>query len=195
MFTLMDFYPYALFLHNVGALGLFVTLGLEWAGLSNLRRAATVEQAGEWFKLLASLRRLYPIVWLTILIPGFFMAALVWRGVAWITIALAAIVLLVVLGMGLGRRRMATIVQALAAESGRLSSTLRQQLNDPVLWASLWIRTAIALGIVFLMAVKPGMLGALLTMSVAILLGVAFSLPALSRGREPLQTRQTGDSL
>jgi hypothetical protein len=195
MFTLMDFYPYALFLHIVGALGLFVTLGLEWAGLSNLRRAATAEQAGEWFKLLASLRRLYAIVWLTILIPGFYMAALVWRGVPWITTALAAIVLLVILGMGLGRRRMATIVQEMAAESGQPSSILRQRLNDPVLWASLWIRTAIALGIVFLMVVKPGMLGALLTMSVAILLGVAFSLPALNRGRKPLQTRQTGDSL
>jgi hypothetical protein len=195
MFSLMNFYPYALFLHIAGASGLFVTLGLEWAGMSSLRRVATAEQAREWLKLLASLRRLYPIVWLTILIPGFYMAALAWRGVAWITIALAAIVVLVILGTGLGRRRMASIVQAIAAEGGTLSSSLRQRLNDPVLWASLWIRTAIALGIVFLMAVKPGMLGSLLTMGVAILLGVAFSLSGLNRGREPLQTRQTGNSL
>jgi hypothetical protein len=34
-----------LFLHIVGAIGIFVALGLEWTGLSQLRNAQALEQA------------------------------------------------------------------------------------------------------------------------------------------------------
>ena len=184
-----------LFLHIVGALGLFVALGLEWASLSYLRRAATVEQAREWLSMFNAQRRIYPLSWLAILIPGFYMAAAAWRGVAWITIALAAVVLLVVLGVALTGRRLAPIGQSVAAESGSISSTLRQRLDDPLLWASLWIRTGIALGIVFLMTIKPDLFGALITMGVAVVLSMAFSLPAWGRNQEKVQAKQAGDRL
>lgn len=195
MFNNISVYSIALFLHIVGALGLFVALGLEWAGLLNLRRAATIEQAREWFKLFTSLRRLNALIWLAILIPGFYMAATVWRGAAWISIALAAVVLLAVLGAALGRRQMGSIGQALSMESGPLSTSLRQQVGSPLLWFSLWIRTAISLGIVFLMSVKPGLLGALVSMGVAVFLGWIFSLSARDRGQEQIQASQAGDRL
>jgi hypothetical protein len=57
------------------------------------------------------------------------------------------------------------------------------------------IRTAIALGIVFIMTVKPGLFGALISLGVAILLGLAFSLPAWGGDREKGQTRQASDNL
>jgi peptidoglycan biosynthesis protein MviN/MurJ (putative lipid II flippase) len=195
MMNTISVYSVALFLHIVGALGLFVALGLEWTSLLYLRRAATADQAREWLKLFTSLRRLYPISWLAILIPGFYMTATVWGGTAWIIIALAAVVLIAVLGAALGGRQMAPIGQAVAGESGPLSATLRNRLDNPLLWASLRIRTAIALGVVFLMTVKPDLLGALITMGVAVFLGLAFSLPARGRDREKLRTKQAGDSL
>ena len=191
----ISLYSVALFLHIVGALGLFVALGLEWTSLLYLRRAATADQAREWLKLFTSLRRLYPISWLAILIPGFYMAATAWRVTAWVPTALGAVVLLAVLGATLTGRRMGTIGQSVAAESGPISSTLRQRLDDPLLWASLRLRTAIALGIVFLMTVKPDLLGSLLTIGVAGVFGFAFSLPVLGRGREKEQAKQAGDSL
>jgi hypothetical protein len=202
MFNTISLYTIALFLHIVGALGLFVALGLEWASLLFLRRAATVEQARERLQLFTSLRRLYPLSWLAILIPGFYMAATAWRATAWVPTALAAVVLLVVLGAALTGRRMApirqrlgTIGQSVAAESGPISTTLHQRLDDPILWASLRIRTAIALGIIFLMTVKPDLLGSLLTIGVAGVLGLAFSLPVLGRGKEKVQAKRAGDRL
>jgi hypothetical protein len=105
------------------------------------------------------------------------------------------VVLLVVVGAALSGRRMGAIGQSVAAESGPISSALRQRLDDPLLWASLRIRTGIALGIVFLMSVKPDLLGSLLTIGVAGVLGLAFSLPSLGRGREKVQAKQAGDSL
>jgi hypothetical protein len=191
----ISLYSVALFLHIMGALGLFVALGLEWTSLLNLRRASTSDQAREWLKLYASLRRLYPLSWLLILIPGFYMAATAWGGAAWISIALGAVILLVILGIALGGRLMAPVGQALSSESGPLSASVRQRISNPLLWASLWIRTAIALGIVFLMTVKPDLYGALITMGVAILLGLVASLPARGRDREKIQVKQASDRL
>src|SRR5262245_27175294 len=46
----------AVFLHHVGALGLFAALGLEWASVRKLRSAVSTSQACEWMKLLDGLR-------------------------------------------------------------------------------------------------------------------------------------------
>src|SRR5262245_36637301 len=166
----MTLYSFALFLHIVGALGLFIALGLEWTSLWSLRRAATAEETHQWLPVFAWLRRIYLVSWAAILLPGFYMTATVWRGVAWISIAFAAIILIVVLGVALTGRRMAAIERAVAMESGSLSPTLRQRLGDPLLWTSIQVRAAIALGIVFLMTVKPGLAGSLFTISVAVII-------------------------
>src|SRR5512147_2039691 len=101
MLNTISIYSLALFLHIVGALGFFVALGLEWASLSYLRGAATVEQAREWLSMFNTQRRINPLSWLAILIPGFYMAATAWRGTEWIPIALGSVVLLVVVGVAL----------------------------------------------------------------------------------------------
>ena len=195
MISRIPIYSIALFLHIVGALGIFVALGLEWASLLNLRRAETGEQGRLWLKLYTSLSRLYPLSWLLILIPGFYMTAVAWRGAAWISVALVAVVLLAVLGAALGGRQMAPIRQALSAQGGPLSAPTRDQINNPLLWSSLWIRTGIALGIVFLMVVKPGLSGALISLGVAIILAWVLSLPARRREREQMQDRKAEDSV
>ena len=177
-------YSLALFVHILGALGLFVALGLEWTGLRQLRRATTGAQARELVTALAVLPLLYAPAAVAILLPGLYMAAAVWGwGVGWTSVALAALVLLAVLGAALTGRRMAAIGRAVAAESGPVSPTLRQRLHDPVLWTSIQTRLAIAVGIVFLMTVKPALGGALLTIGVAALLGLALTVPAWGRNR------------
>lgn len=179
----MTLYSFALFLHIVGALGLFIALGLEWTSLWYLRHALTAGQANPWLQVFTLIRRIYPISWVAIFLPGFYMTATVRGGGAWIGITFAAIFLLLLLGMAISGRRMAAIRPALATESGRLSPDLRQRLGDPLLWTSIQTRMAIALGIVFLMTVKPGPGGALLAIGLALMLGIASALPAWAGGR------------
>jgi hypothetical protein len=179
----MTLYSLALFIHIVGALGLFIGLGLEWASLWYLRRATTAEQAQQWLLVFALLRRLYPAAWAAILLAGIYMTATVWGGVAWIGVAFAAMFLLPILGAAISGRRLAAIGPALTAEQGWLSPALRQQLRDPLLWVSIQVRLAIAVGIVFLMTVKPGLGEALLALGLAVVLGLASALPAWSRVR------------
>jgi hypothetical protein len=45
------------------------------------------------------------------------------------------------------------------------------------------------------MTVKPDLFGSLLSMGVAVVLGLAFSLARSSRGREEVRAKQAGDSL
>ncbi|MBE7555988.1 MAG: hypothetical protein HS126_33455 [Anaerolineales bacterium] len=179
----MTDYSIALFLHIVGALGFFVALGLEWISLRGLERAATSEQAREWLGVLGLLRRIGPASMAMILLAGFYMMATVWGGVAWIGIALGAMILLAVLAVALSGRRMAAVGRAAAAESGALSPAFRQRLHDPLLWTSLQTRIAIALGIVFLMTVKPELAGSLLTIGLAIILGLVSAWPRWGRSR------------
>jgi hypothetical protein len=173
----MTLYSIALFLHIVGALGLFVALGLEWTGLRQLRHATTAEQAREWLGVAGLVRRVGPASLVAILLPGLYMTATTWGGQAWIGIGLAAMLLLGALG-ALNGRRLAAIGHAAATECGDLSPVLRQRLRDPLLWTSVQTRAAIGVGIVFLMTVKPDLGGSLLTIGAAVVLGLASTLPS-----------------
>jgi len=79
--------------------------------------------------------------------------------------------------------RLPGIQRELADKNGPLSPALQQRLAEPLFLVSIQIRTAIALGIVFLMTVKPDVLGSAIAIAVAIVLGVGFSLPVLNRAR------------
>src|SRR6266511_3753344 len=167
---LMSLYAIVVFLHIVGALGLFAALALEWASILSLRRATIADHAREWARLLASLRLVGAPALLTILVTGIYMMATRWGGQGWIGVGFGGLVLVAVLGGILTGRR------------------------DPILMVSLYLRTALALGIVFVMSVKPDTAGALTAMGVALVLGLATGFPTWSRGRRtaPLAAHPTG---
>ena len=177
----MNSYSIALYLHIVGALAFFVTLGLEWITLRHLQRATTTEQVREWIRVPYEMGRAGMIAMLMLLGAGLYMMATTWGGAAWILITLAALALMIPFGMVVTQRRMAAIEQAANVERRPLSSELLHLLHDPLLSISIQTRIAIALGIVFLMTIKPDAIGSLLTIGIATVLGLASSLPALRR--------------
>ncbi|HEY3079619.1 MAG TPA: hypothetical protein VGM69_06900 [Chloroflexota bacterium] len=186
----MPIYSFVVFLHVVGALGLFVAMGLEWVTVTRVRRAETAEQARDWLGLLGVIRWLSPASMAAILLAGIYMTATVWGGVGWIVVAFVALLLLPPLGI-ITLRRLPKISEEMASERGPLSEARREQLADPLLLVSIQTRTAIALGIVFLMTNKPDAVGSAIAIVVAAVLGLAFSLPALKsalRARGPAPT-------
>ena len=175
----MTAYSIALFLHLVGVLALFAGIALEQTGLRQLRNARTVAQVREWLALLRGLRRIDAPAGLTILVSGGYLAAQGAGYHAWIGAGLVGMVLMAVLGAAVGRPRFLAIVSAMPANDGPIPSPLRRRLADPVLRASAATRAALALGVVFDMAVKPGASGAVTALVVALVIGAAASL----RGR------------
>ncbi|MFN2190626.1 MAG: hypothetical protein ACK2T3_17840 [Candidatus Promineifilaceae bacterium] len=172
----MNDYSIALYLHIVGALGFFVALGLEWTGLSQLRSAMTLEQARGWMGILKNVRKVGFVSMLTAVITGIYLMVRVWGGEAWIIVTLGSLVLVIALAQVVTAPRMAAIGQALVTEKGPISQNFHNLANNPLLWISIQTRVTIALGIVFLKIAKPDLGGSLLTIGVAIVLGIVSAL-------------------
>ena len=179
----MNNYSIALFLHIVGSLGFFVALGLEWTGLSQIRRAMTLDQVRTGMGILKNVRRVGFVSMLTAVITGIYMMAMYWGGEAWIIVTVGSLVLVIALSQALTGPRMAAVGRALAMGKGSMSPTFHSLADHPLLWISLRTRVAIALGIVFLKTVKPDLGGSLLAIGVAIVLGLASALPMPRRER------------
>src|ERR1700694_3440512 len=172
----MTLYSIALFLHIVGALLLFVTLTVEGIALRQVRRAATIEAARGAAALLRLNRIVGPLSALGVLIPGLYMMATNWGWVAWIAVALVSWLAIVVLGAVSG-------VRILALDR---SQALLTGIRNPTFLISWSTRAGIALGVVFLMTVKPGAAVALLAILLAAAAGAALAMVlGVARPAEP----------
>jgi len=176
----------ALFLHIVGVLGLFVALGLERTGLRQIRSALVPEQVRAWMGILKSARGMGFASMLTTVITGIYMILTDTGLVPWIYVSILALVMVILLSVVLTGPRMVAIGQALATGKGTLSSSFRSFANHPLLWVSIQTRIALALGIVFLKITKPELAGSLVTIGVAVVLGLASTLhlPLRERAQE-----------
>ncbi len=170
----MTDYTLALFAHILGALGLFMGIGLDWATILRLRRAQTVAQVREQTSLLGVQTRLLQLSLLLLLVAGIYMTATVWEGTPWIIVSLVSLFVIGGLGGGLIDRRLKAIQRAAAGErsSEAIPAALQAQIVDPVLWTAFQVVGFIALGVVFVMTTKPDWLVSLITLVVAIILGV-----------------------
>ena len=173
----MNLYSIALFLHVVGALLLFVTLTVEGIALRQLHQAATPEAAQGAAAMFRLNRIVGPMSALGVLIPGVYMTATTWGWVAWIVVALVSWLLIAVLGAVNG-------IRILALER---SKGLPTGSRNPMFLISWVTRVGIALGVVFLMTVKPGAAAAVLAIVISAAVGAGLGV-ALSRlssdGRE-----------
>jgi hypothetical protein len=166
-------YSISLFLHIVGALGLFASLAFEQAGLVNLRRARTYAQAREWLSLFRGLQRIQGPAALVLVATGLYMMVTSWRHQAWAGLGLVGMVVMAIIGVVVTGRRMKAIGRAMPADDGPLTAAVRARLDDRALRTSASVRVALALGIVFNMSVKPATGGAVAALLVATVVGVA----------------------
>jgi ABC-type multidrug transport system fused ATPase/permease subunit len=181
----MSLYAITVFLHVVGALGLFVALGLEWAGLRGVRRAVTNDHVRQWIQLLGSLERLASASALTVLVTGVYMSATAWGRQPWIGLGLVGLLLIVGIGSSVTGRRIRALARAIPRDDGSVPGHLLRLLRDPVLLLSAWLRTALGLGVVFLMTAKPGSAASLTAILVSVAIGAGTGLPAWLRAARP----------
>jgi hypothetical protein len=117
-----------------------------------------------------------PLSALGVLIPGLYMMATNWGWVAWIAVALVSWLAIVVLGAVSG-------VRILALDR---SQALLTGIRNPTFLISWSTRAGIALGVVFLMTVKPGAAVALLAILLAAAAGAALAMVlGVARRAEP----------
>jgi hypothetical protein len=156
---------------------MFAVLGIETMALRGFRRANTLAETRTWMGLLAVPARLGPITLLTTLASGVWLMAKWWGPQPWILTALVAIAVMAVVGGVASRRAMQRIGKALPSETGpELSAAFRSLRSSPALALSHRLRTAVGVGILALMTMKPGAAGSLLILAAAIVAGLIASL-------------------
>jgi hypothetical protein len=142
------------FAHVVAMIGLFVALTLEWTTVLSMRRARTYEDARH-----ADLHRwLTPIgipATLGVLGSGVWLASTLglWS-LYWVKAAVPILVLVAIAG-GIVAPRRKRVRVAIADGAGAIPPAVIEAIHHRLFVGSLWTRTALLIGLVFAMTVKP----------------------------------------
>ncbi len=178
----MTVFSVVLFLHLLGAVSLFIAYGIEWAASSLFRNASSTEQVRSWLRIFKVSPPLSGTGLGVVLLSGGYLASL--SGAmkqGWIPATLIAIFIALVLGFALILPRMKRIRAALPSGNDPVSAQLRERLSDPVLQTAIRVRVMVVTGIVYLMAAKISLVPSLVALTIAIAVGLIFSIPTWSR--------------
>lgn len=171
----MATYSYALFAHILGVTGLFIAMSLQLASMLGILRSRTVEQVRVWCGMHTVLLRIFALSFVLTLGAGMHMTFTTWGwSTAWINASLAGLLILAGVGPLINTRRLKALHrEALALTEGPVPTSLRWRIQDPILWSSVLGMYAMAVGVIYLMVLKPGLLEAWLVMVGSILLGIS----------------------
>jgi hypothetical protein len=190
----MDWYHLVLFIHILGALGLFMALAVEVASMIGARSASTVEAVRMWSSTSKPLAIIFPVASLLILGAGLAMTLGAWGwSHAWIDLSLGLLILLSIAGAAFNGTHAKRIAERAAAPGhGAIPPDLRHELNDPLHWTSVISMATLAVGIVFLMVNKPDLLGSVITLVVALLVGVVLAQVLVRSGQVRVPSQDKG---
>jgi len=172
----MTIYSIVLFLHVGAALVLASALSIDGLILFQLRRATSPIRATSWLDLWSVFPWIAGGSGLVLLLSGGYLTHRMSAGTkAWPKVALAALILIGILG-GVTSRRM----RALRRTSARDQSAFFRSRGFPILRISLSLRIALVFAAVLLMNTKPQLRESLSIVCAALVLGLvaAFLIPS-----------------
>lgn len=165
----MAAYRIVVYLHIMGAMGWFLTMGLEAASLSLLARAQGVDALRAALSPVRANRVLGPITALLVLVPGVYMATSVWSAhPPWVGLGYLTFILVFLLGALITGR--ATVRFERALRDGNLPPAPLAALRY-----SLFARFGLLAGVTFAMVVKPDALACALSVLLGLFSGVLFA--------------------
>jgi hypothetical protein len=186
----MTLYALILFVHIASAFFLFAGLSLQWLAFSQLRRSSGATQVKQWVRLAAFSARLYgPAIGVVILSGGYLGSVLKAWNQAWLPGSFLGLLMVGAIGVGMSEPRMRAIRKRMVANGTELSADTMERLHDPVLVASVRIRVALVLGILFLMASKVNLVLTVLVLLFALVVGLvtaAFSWRPSRKATSPI---------
>jgi hypothetical protein len=174
----MMIYGIALFIHVTGALTLFVAVGLNFLSMLRMRRADDMSRFREWATLGRQAGRIIPVAILLIAGSALYMVLTVWGWhTAWVQVALGTFLGHGVLVSAIENPRLAALQKAARHLAGPTPAAVLAAARHPLLWLCECVVTGTTLGMIFLMAVKPDLLGALVAIGVSLALSLLAALP------------------
>ena len=183
----MEFYLIVLFLHITSALVLFMAMAIEWVGITKLQHTSNREQVGEWVKTILPLKYLFMSVGTLLLITGAYMVSTKWDWSAWIIVSMLLWLFLFLHITLVTGKRFEKLSKLLKSDSQMSNTELQGFINNLGLINLLQSEIAVGLGQIFIMTVKPDVVGSVCVVIVAIILGI---LPLLTKSK-PLAVKNS----
>jgi hypothetical protein len=181
----MTFYSLVVFTHITAAFLVFAGLLLEWVVIGFLRKNPELAPFRAWNRIFSLAPRLYgPALGVILLSGGYLGAQMNAWGQGWIRVSFFTLLVIGAIG-SLTSRRIRTIQKLLSESSASCATLLPAKLTDPVLIASVRVRTALVLGVLLLMVSKLPLAPSLIIIATAAFCGVMVALPAWKRGIQP----------
>ncbi|MDQ6598437.1 hypothetical protein E2K98_14960 [Bacillus salipaludis] len=183
-------YNFVLFLHILGAVIMFAAVGITLTAMIAMLHSTKTDYIRIWSALAVKLDGLLPFSVILILLLGLYLVISTWGwGKPWVDFSLAALIIMTFMGPIINLRRLKAVLSAAITETNEVpSSGLIEKVRDRVLWNSVLIMTMLTLAILFLMAMKIALLGSIITLVVAIILGFIVSKIVLSRASTKIAT-------
>lgn len=169
----MHLYSITLFIHVLAAMGVAAAISLLMLGEVMAQRAQSPAELrsihDKELRCASALKALVPVLAAT----GLYMAWAAWSLRApWVIVGLLTLIYLAVSGPLLFGRRMQRAVDA-ATAAGSITPTVRAILEDPMFTLLKHTRVALFVMLIFLMTVKPGLVGTVVALAAALVLGAA----------------------
>ncbi len=183
----MEFYLIVLFVHITSALVLFMAMAIEWVGITKLQHTANREQVDEWVNSILPLKYLFMSVGTFLLITGAYMVSAKWNWSAWIIVSMLLWLFLFLHITLVTGKRVEKLNKLLKSDSQLSNTELQAYINNLSLINLLQSEIAVGLGQIFIMTVKPDLVGSVCVVIVAIILGI---LPLLTK-RKPLAAKNS----
>jgi hypothetical protein len=171
----MTLYAVILFIHVTSVLVLFATMSFEALALFHLRGASSLNEVREWLEPVPGLPLAAMGSLLLILGSGIYLVMRMQAfRLAWPQVAVGGLFLMAPIGAISGKRM--RMIRKACAEAKEINAELLSRLRDSFLKVSVSIRIVIFLGIVLLMAARPGLWVSLSVLSVSMVLGLLLAL-------------------
>jgi len=186
----MNLYRPVLFVHLTAVIGIFAALAIEWVTALALRRATSYDQARDWTRVWDVLPAIGAPSLLGALASGVYLAtSLGLWSFGWVAVAIPTLIGVGVAGALTAPARKRTRA-TLAAHLGQLPNAVQVQLRQTLWLRSLRVRTALLLGLVFEMTLKPD--AGAWVMAAVVVIGIAWAAATRTEAAEgPQTTRAT----
>jgi hypothetical protein len=168
----MRLYGITMFVHILGVIALFGGFAMQQRAGARIRAASRYDQARPWAAMLDLTRPMVPSGAIMLLVTGAVLASRLAPGgepPVWVGFAAVTVALLGLAGWLVDNRRIGRIAGAVVDGEGALSAEARRRIASAPLWSAHAASNGAALGTLWLMTNKPGVVES----AVAVLLPAA----------------------
>ena len=170
----MNGYDVALFLHLLGVTMLFGGIALQPAAGARLRRAGTFGEVRQWLGFVRPAGRVLPIAGALILVTGLYMTAREWSlRTPWIAVGFLTLLGMVAIGATVIRGAYSRLGRAAGVADGDLTAPVVRLARSRHLWVPLTALNGAAIGVLWLMTIKPAWPASIGVVAAAAALGAA----------------------